>query len=102
MSSLFISAMALKQDNKDLQIQEARFMEMFLNLSKGQEELKALLTVNLAKKSPEDNKDERLEQLQAEVEAMKTQMLGKMALIQGLARGQEEMRAIIKKLHQEG
>ena len=35
MLSLFISAMALQQDNKDLQIQEAQFMEMFLNLSKG-------------------------------------------------------------------
>ena len=41
---------------------------------------------NLVKKSPEDNKDERLEQLQAEFSTMKTQMLGQMALIQGLAR----------------
>ena len=64
--------MALQQYKRDLQTQEAQFMEMFLNLSKGQEELKALLAGNLAKKSPEDNKDERLEQLQAEVEAMRT------------------------------
>ena len=77
--------MALKQDNNDLQTQEAQFIEMFLNLSKGQEELKALLAGNLAKKNHEDDKDERLEQLQAELGSMKTQMLGKMALIQGLA-----------------
>ena len=76
-------------------------MEMFLNLSKGQEELKALLAMNLVKISPEDNKDERLEQLQAKVEAMRTQMMGQMALIQGLARGQEELRTIINNLHQD-
>ena len=99
---MFISAMALKQDNRDLQTQEAQFMEMFLNLSKGREEFKALLTVNRAKKSPEDNKDEWWEQLQAEVETMRTQMLGQRALTQGLARGQEVLRAIIKKLHQDG
>ena len=45
---------------------------MFLNLSKGQEELKTLLVGILVKKSPEDNKDERLEQLQDEVDAMRT------------------------------
>ena len=104
MFSLFISAkkMALQRDNKDLQTQEAQFMEMFLNLSKGLEELKALLAGNLAKKNPEDNKDKRLEQLQAEVGAMRTQMLGRMALIQGLARRQEELKAIINQLHQDG
>ena len=69
-------------------------MEMFLNLSKGREELKALLAGNLTKKSPGENRDERLEQPQAEVEAMRTHMLGQMALIQGLSQGQEEMRAI--------
>ena len=74
MFSLFISAIALQQDTRDLQ--ETQFMEIFLNLSKGQEELKALLTGNLTKKNPEDNKDEWLEQLQAEVEVMRTQMLG--------------------------
>ena len=47
-------------------------MEMFVNLSKGREELKALLAGNLDKKNPEDDKDERLKQLQAEVEAMRT------------------------------
>ena len=59
MFSLFISAMALQQDTRDLQ--ETQFREIFLNLSKGQEELKTLLVGNLVKKSPEHNKDERLE-----------------------------------------
>ena len=78
--------MALQQDNKDLHTQEALFRDIFLNLSKGKDELKTLLVGNLVRKSPEDNKDERMEQLQAEVDAMRTQMLGQMALIQGLAR----------------
>ena len=99
MFSLFISAMTLQQDTRDLQ--ETQFREIFLNLSKGQEELKTLLVGNLVKKSPEENKDEWLEQLQAEFSAMKTQMLGQMALIQGLAREQEELRTIINQLHQD-
>ena len=94
--------MTLKQNDRDLQTQEAQFREIFLNLSKGQEELKTLLVGNLVKKSPEDNKDERLEQMQAEVGAMRAQMLGQMALIQGLARRQEELKAIINQLHQDG
>ena len=101
MFSLFISAMAFQPDNQDLQTREAQFRDVFLNLSKGQEELKTLLIGNLVKKSPEDNKDERLEQLQAEFSAMKTQMLGQMALIQGLAREQEELRTMINQLHQD-
>ena len=74
MSLLFISAMALQQDTRDLQ--ETQFREIFLNLSKGKEELKTLLVGDLVKKSPEDNKDERLEHLQAEVDAIRTQMMG--------------------------
>ena len=35
----------------------------------------------MTKERPENNKDEQLEQLQAEVEAMRIQMLGQMALI---------------------
>ena len=35
--------MALEQTVKDLQAQNAQFQEMMLSLSKGQEELKALL-----------------------------------------------------------
>ena len=86
MFSLFISAMALQQDNQDLHTQETQFREIFLSLSKGQEELRTLLMGNLVKKSPEDSKDERLKHLQAEVDAMRTQMLGKITLIQGLTR----------------
>ena len=56
---------------------------------------------NLAKKSPEDDKDEQLKRLQAEVDTLKTQMLGQRALIQGLAREQEELRTMISQLHQE-
>ena len=99
MFSLFISAMALQQDTRDLQ--ETQFMEIFLNLSKGQEELKTLLVGNLVKKSPEDNNDERLKQLQVEVDAVRTQMLGQTTLIQSLAREQEELRIIINQLHQD-
>ena len=51
-------------------------MEMFLNLSKEQEELKALLAGNLTKKHPDNNKDNQVEQLQVEMEAMRIQMLG--------------------------
>ena len=58
---------------------------MFLNLSRGKEELKALLTESMNKKSPEDNKDDQLEQLQAEMATMRIQMISQMALIQNLA-----------------
>ena len=85
MFSLFISAMAFQPDNQDLHTQETQFKDIFLSLSKGQEELRALLVGNLAKKSPEDDKDERLKHLQAEVDVMRTQMLGQMALIQDLS-----------------
>ena len=73
--SLFISAMASQQDNQGLHAQETQFREIFLSLSKGKEELRTLLMGNLARKSPEDDKDERLKRLQTEVDTMKTQML---------------------------
>ena len=75
---------------------------MFLNLSKGKEELKALLTGNLAKKNPEDNKDDQLEQLQAEMERMRIHMSSQMTLIQSLSRGKEELRILVSKLPQDG
>ena len=59
--------------------------KIFLNLYKGQEELKALLAWNLTKKHPDNNKDDQVEQLQAEMEAMGIQMLGQVALIQSLS-----------------
>ena len=55
--------MVLKQDNRDPQTQEAQFMQMFLNLYKGREELKTLLNRNLTKKHPDNNKDDQVEQL---------------------------------------
>ena len=55
---------------------------------------------NLIRKSPEDDKDEQLKRLQAEVDTLKTQMLGQRALIQGLAQEQGELRAMISQLHQ--
>ena len=87
--------MASQQNNQDLNAQETRFGEILLNLSKGQEELRTLLMGNLVRKSPEDDKGERLKHLQAEVDAMRTLMLGQMALIEGLAREQEELRTMI-------
>ena len=101
MFSLFILAMDLKKDNGDIQTQEAHFMEMFLNLYKRQEELKALLAGNLTKKRLDNNKDDQVEQLQAEMERMRTQMISQMALIQILARGQEELRILVSKLYQD-
>ena len=53
---------------------DTQFKELFLNLSKGQEEMKALLTGNMTKKNPDDNKDNHLEQVQAEMERMRIQM----------------------------
>ena len=82
---LFISAMASQQDNQDLLSQETRLGETLLNLSKGQEELRTLLTGTLVRNNAEDDKDERLKRLQAEVDTLKTQMLGQRSLIQGLA-----------------
>ena len=70
--SLFISArkMALEQNDRDLKNEDAQFKEMFLNLSKRQEELKALLAGNTAKKHPNKTKDDQVAQLQVEMEAM--------------------------------
>ena len=52
----------------------------------------------MKKKNPKDNKDDQLEQLQAEMAEMRIQMNGQMALIQNLARGQEELRVLVNKL----
>ena len=55
----------------------------------------------MTKKNPEDNRDDQLEQLQVEISTMRIQMMGQMALVQNLARGQEELRILINKLHQD-
>src|ERR1051325_6624721 len=67
---------------------------MLTSLAQGQEDLKDLIT----KKNLEDNKDGRFEQMQAEITEMRIQMMGQMALIQNLARGQEELRVFINEL----
>ena len=76
-------------------------MEMFLNLSKGKEELKAFLVGSFTKKNSDDNKDDQLEQLQVEMERMRIQMNSQMTLIQNLDRGQKELRILISKLHRD-
>ncbi|KAI5413894.1 hypothetical protein KIW84_058148 [Lathyrus oleraceus] len=50
--------MALEQTVKDLQAQNAQFQEMILSLSKGQEELKALLLEQKKDKKPTENDSE--------------------------------------------
>ena len=63
--------MALEQTIKDIQTQSAQLQEIFLNLSKGQEEVKALLSRGMIMGNPEDNKDDQLERLQTEMAIMK-------------------------------
>ena len=49
---LFISVeMALEKTIKDLQAQNVQFQQMFLNLAKGQEDLKTLFTKGSKKKT---------------------------------------------------
>ena len=61
---LFISVeISLEQTIKDIQVQNARLQEMFLNLSKGQEEVKALLTRGMIMGNPGDDRDDQLERL---------------------------------------
>ena len=81
--------MTLEKTIKDIQAQNAQLQEMFLNISKGQEEVKALLTRGLTMGNPEGTKDDQLERLQTEIAIMKVQMMGQlvgqMALIQNMA-----------------
>ena len=70
--------MTPEQTIKDIQTQNAQLQEMFLNLSKGQEEVKALLTMGLTMENPEDDRDDQLERLQTEMATMKIQMMGQM------------------------
>src|SRR3954468_1212693 len=48
--AVYFSIMNLEQSVKDLQAQNAQFQDLILNLSKGQDELKTLLTENKKKK----------------------------------------------------
>ena len=89
--------MASQQDNQDLLAQEARLGDILLNLSKGQEELRTLLMETFARNSAED---ERLKHLQAEMDAMKAQMLEQRNAIQGLTQRQDELGVLVNKLLQ--
>ena len=79
---------------------------MFLNLSKGQEEVKDLLTRGMVLGNLGGIRNDQLEGLQIDLATMKIQMMGQlvgqMALIQNLAQGHEELKVLINKLHQDG
>ena len=89
--------MARPQDNQDFLAQETRFGEILLNLSKGQEELRTLLTETSVRGNAEDGK---LEHLQAEMDAMKAQMLGQRNIIHCLVQRQEELWFLFNQLLQ--
>ena len=63
--------MALEQTIKDIQAQNAQLQEIFLNLSQGQEEVKALLTRGMVLGNPGGIRDDQLEGLQIELATMK-------------------------------
>ena len=75
---------------------------MFLNLSQGQEEVKALLTRGLVQGNSSNSMSDQLEELQFELATMRIQMMGQlvgqMALIQDLAQRQEELRVLVNQL----
>ena len=97
--------MALERTVKDIQDQNAQLQEMFLNLSQGQEEVKALLTRGMVLGNPGGVRNDQLEELQIELATIKIQMMGQlvgqMALIQDLAQRQEELRVLVNKLLQD-
>ena len=68
--------MDMEQTVKGIQAQNSQLQEMFLNLSKGQEEVKSLLTRGMIMGNPEGNKDDQLELLRTEIAIMKIQMMG--------------------------
>ena len=84
-----------QQDNQDLLAKETRFGEILMNLSKGQEELRTLLMGTFVRNGAED---ERLKHLQAEVDALKAQMLGQVTAIQGLAQRHDELGVLVNQL----
>ena len=95
----------MEQTVKYIQAQNVQLQEMFLNLSKGQEEVKALLTGGMVLGNPGGIKNDQLEGLHIELATMKIQMMGQlvgqMALIQDLAQRQEELRVLVNKLLQD-
>ena len=74
---LFISVeMALERTVKDIQDQNAQLQEMSLNLSQGQEEVKALLTRGMVQGNSSNSRSDSLEELQFELATMRIQMMG--------------------------
>ena len=92
--------MALERSVKDIQDQTAQLQEMFLNLSLGQEEMKALLTKGL--ENSNNARSDQLEALQFDLATLRVQMMGQlvgqMALIQDLSQRQEELRVLVNQL----
>ena len=76
--------MALERSVKDIQDQTAQLQEMFLNLSLGQEQMKALLAKGL--ESSNNARSDQLAELQFDLTTLRTQVMGQlvgqMALIQ--------------------
>ena len=52
----------------------------------------------LVRNNSEDDKDERLKHLQAEMDAMRAQMLGQVTIIQSLAQRQGELKVLVNQL----
>ena len=92
--------MALERSVKDIQDQTAQLQEMFLNLSLGQEEMKALLTKGL--ENSNNARNDQIAELQFDLTTLRTQMMGylvgQMALIQDLSQRQEELRVLVRQL----
>ena len=63
--------MALERTVKDIQDQNAQLQEMFLNLSQGQEEVKALLTRGMVLGNSSSVRNDQLKELQIELATMK-------------------------------
>ena len=92
--------MALERSVKDIQYQTAQLHEMFLNLSLGQDEMKALLTKGL--ENSNNARSDQLAELQFDLTTLRTQVMGQlvgqMALIQDLSQRQEELRVLVRQL----
>ena len=94
--------MALERSVKDIQDQTAQLQEMFLNLSLGQEEMKALLTKGLVQETSNNARSDQLGELQFDLATLRIQVMGQlvgqMALIQDLSQRQEELRVLVSQL----
>ena len=94
--------MALERTVKDIQDQTAQLQEMFLNLSLGQEEVKALLTMGMVQGNSNSARSDQLGELQFDLATLRIQVMGhlvgQMALIQDLSQRQEELRVLVNQL----